>query len=196
MSCNLVFYNSSSLLRKILLSSSVAGITDGLCLLVFWETREPITLSLKRIGIGCISGYHRSYELLGKPLSTPTACPWAGAQLCVLWVVVTGVTRADYRMHVYNVLARFPAYTVVPPLHTVSGWGGSKQGYLCCHDNSEATPCFFIPNPPTRSVQNKALERGAGWWYMHWCLTWAEGQEKKCIIYLLLIDLSSRQHLS
>ena len=43
-----------------------------------------------------------------------------------------------------------------------TGWWGSKQGYLCCHDNREATPCFLHPTPSTCSVQNKAVEGGAG----------------------------------
>lgn len=78
----------------------------------------------------------------------------------------------DYPMHVCNIFVSLPACTVVLAPHTVTGWGGSKQQYLCCHDNSEDTPCFLHPTPPTCSVHSKALERGAGA-TMQWGLTWA-----------------------
>lgn len=55
------------------------------------EKPERLSLSLtKGDGIGCMSGYYSSKELLRTPLSMPAALPNSDTQLCVLSARVTG----------------------------------------------------------------------------------------------------------
>lgn len=119
------------------------------------ETGEPITLSLK----GIVLALSQVITGLRNCSDVSSMCRHSA-----LWVVCL-YDRAAGRssMHVCNVLFFFlhvPSFLHSIPL--VTGWWGSKQGYLCCHDNREATPFFLHPTPSTCSVQNKAVEGGAG----------------------------------
>lgn len=132
-----------------MLYSSIAGITDGLCLFELSNLKisATITLPLKElISAVCdvIIGLRNPRE---PPVSLPTAVPYADTQLCSDMQTQEHRLYVDDCAHVCNIFVSLPASTVILAPHTVSGSEGSKRQYLCCHDNSEATPCFLHPTP-------------------------------------------------
>lgn len=102
--------------------------------------------------------------------------------------------HVHYCMHFCNILIILPTYTLVHQPHTVTGWGGSKQGYLCCHDNSEATPCFLLYPTPNVHWSEQSAGKRRRLVVLSNELRFNMSRKTKWIKYLLLIDLIS-QHL-